>query len=150
MDETASGSQTEVSFPGIAFTVGEDWEKRFSLLRLTSAGTLLRLRKSLLENIDQLSPPLVLPVAVSHVVLHGDVREIPQPLVGNLEREGGEFVLEIPEIGIFATGETMSDTQTDLFAQIEALVDKFGPLQESQMTPSGTALKAKLQALSLL
>jgi hypothetical protein len=145
-----SGLPYGLKLPGSDLALEGELKERFDLLRSGQAGALVRLHEQLIQELDRITPPLQLPLTLRYVNLNGTSREVPGGLMATLQRDPQEYVLEVPALAMFASGETWADTQDDLFRQLQTLVDRFGSLGDTQMTSSGLALKAKLKSLGLL
>lgn len=133
-----------------AFEEEAEIRRRFELLRNSPAGSLVRLNAELLEGISKLSPPPSFEFSIRWVSLSGRAIRLAHSLPATLQRDEGEFVLEVPSLELFACGETFSDVQEELFGQLGSLVRTYSALEDEQMTLSGVALRRRLVALGLL
>lgn len=141
-----------VEVPGSQFVLVDESLilEHFLSLRTGAAGELLRLRDAIVADLDSMSPALDIELPIQCVNLHGEVKTLRHDLRCSLRRESQEFVLEVPDLSLYASGGTWSEAQADLFDQIGALVDHFAPLGEEALTPSGLKLRANLMNLGLL
>jgi hypothetical protein len=83
---------------------------------------------------------LVVPV----VRVDGKLVPLENPLEAHLKMGGLGFILEVPYLGILATGESYSDIQSDLNEKIEVLVAVYLHGDEAKLAPDAIALKRKL------
>ena len=105
------------------------------------------LHKRVVQEIAGREPSFAIPVTLEIVKLHGEYRHLGRELMARLEWGGDELKLEVPELDVLVTGPDITTLQSELFDEVEVLVEKFLNAPDIELAPSGIDLKHKLREL---
>lgn len=105
------------------------------------------LHKRIVSEIAGRKASFAMPVTLETINLHGRLLPLRRELMARLEWGPEELRLEVPELDILVTGPDITSLQSELFDEVEVLVEKFLHAPDSELAPSGIDLKRKLREL---
>lgn len=104
-------------------------------------------RRFVMNDRENAGASFTFPTTVEHVAIQGETRTLRRPLQGQITWRGDLVELEIPDLGILVSATNLTSLQTELFEELEVLIDKFLRAPDSELAPSGRDLKHKLQVM---
>jgi hypothetical protein len=106
-----------------------------------------QLSRDIAEELTRRGESIPFPVSIESVRIHGGVRSIRGELIGQVVARPDGLELEVPELHIIVAGPDFTTLQEELFDELDVLYDQFVRAPESELAPSGIALRNKLRAL---
>jgi hypothetical protein len=105
------------------------------------------LRDSVDKELRDLGQEFPVPVLIETVRLRDGIRVLAESIQGQMQWTPDGLQLEVPELNLVVAGENVTSLQEELFEELDFLVDKFAMASDSELSPSGAELKAKLKSV---
>jgi hypothetical protein len=89
----------------------------------------------------------VVPTTIESASLRGKTQSLATPLAGSLSRAEDGFLLEVPELRIYARGTTIADVQASFDDQLQTLLEEFLDAPVSDLAPKSLELRSRLKQI---